>query len=468
MLCFMFSHCVLNGEKPVHKDAILADLKKENVNFLQCEFVDLLGRPYSYLIDSSQAASALEKGFNVDGSSVHGYAQLDESDILIRPDLSTYRVLKNSSGIHRSARVICDVCDERRKPLAQCTRTLLKKACKKAQNLGYEVLFSCELEFFLIKLREREVHARTQQIPRNVRRVDTHGYCSHASNVSTSKITREMIIRLKEMGLKPEKTHHEVAPGQHEITLACAPALQAADNLITAKSIIQKVAQKHGYAASFMPKPFAGHNGSGMHTNYSIRSLEDGANLFFDKEMPYYFSKIGKQFIAGNLALIREMTALFNPTINSYKRLVIGYEAPVYVCWGSKNRSTLLRIPSIGIDSPHHSRAELRSPDATANPYLLFTCIIESGLAGIECDFPCQPAIEDNLFLLKPEEVLTRGIEALPSSLHEALVCFSHCSFLETILGKALMSSFIAEKQKELDDFAQTVTDWERTRYAHY
>ena len=439
---FLCIFTLLQGEK---RSAQISD-----ATLIQTVFVDLLGEEYHYTLADPKII--LRDGIAIDGSSVPGYQSIKASDIFLAPDRNTLTFLPTTtSASDKVARVMCNVHTTNGNPHIACTRSLLARTCDAAKTQGYEMLCSCELEFFLIAQQNKHV--------------DTKSYCAAETPTPPVKITHTILKRLKAVDLKPEKTHHEVAPGQYEITLACQTALEAADAIMLAKRIIYDTALEAGYKATFLPKPFSGVNGSGMHTNYSIRSTKTGENLFYDSTQPSGLSTFAQQFISGNLAIIDALTAIANPTINSYKRLVPGYEAPVFVAWGPKNRSTLLRIPAIMPNQPHTMRAELRSPDALANPYLLFACLLKSGLDGVSQNMPAQTPVTEDLFSLPLATVKANGILSLPTSLADAVDRFTHSSFMNDFLGADVVEAYASLKADEIRDWALAVTDWELRRY---
>ena len=436
---------------PQKTDIILSKIEKNKINFIQLEFTDIFGNPKSFTITSQAAKKILNDGAYFDGSSVLGYVAVSRSDLLLVPDLSTFNILPWTYKDKKTARLICDVHQSNGIPFDNCPRIILKKIEHQAKEMGYFLNVAPELEFFLIKETDNSL--------------DKLKYCDLGTLDQTSCMKMEILNTLYKMGIKPEKTHHEVASSQHEITMHYGPMLQIADNLITMKTVIEFIATKYGYKALFMPKPFFGTNGSGMHIHYSLFDINKNKNLFYDPADPCFLSSIAKNFIAGNLKYIQEITAIFNPTINSYKRLVAGYEAPVYIAWGRKNRSTLIRIPDMKPTDANAARAEIRSPDPMANPYLAFAALLKSGLEGIKEKQQLSKEINYNLFKLTVDEIKKLKIKALPGSLKSAIKKLGKSNFAKELLGEKLHKCFVETKRKEAQDFAMAVTDWEIQKY---
>lgn len=430
--------------------AIVKRVKLENVQFIQLEFTDAFGEPKSFTITADLIESACTKGMYFDGSSIAGYTTVEASDLLLKPDPTTFKILPWTRKNHTTARLICDIYLDDGTPYQSYPRTILKRILEEARMLGYEFNVSPELEFYLIKANKQR---------------DQLGYFDPLSLDETLPIKLEILSILHEMNLNPEKTHHEVANNQHEITTKYGPALQIADNLITIKNVIATVANRHGYRAVFMPKPFFGESGNGMHIHFSLFDSNTNVNIFYDQNDLHSLSKIAQQFIAGVLRYTFSLSALFNPIINSYKRLVVGFEAPIYICWGSKNRSALIRIPQINAEDACSARAEIRSPDATCNPYLAFAALLKAGLEGIKKQLSLPPEVQHNLFECTSDEIATRGIQSLPSSLKEAIDEFSASVLAKELLGEKLHASYCKSKREEVADFQAAVTDWELERY---
>lgn len=455
ILCSVFFAGILNSATNATSEkleGILSTIEHEQIEYIRYQFVDLLGNAKSYTVTQDCAQNTLAHGVNVDGSSLIGFQTITQSDLLLKPDLNTFCCIPGEP----SARVICDVCAADGSTLSQDPRSILKQARKKLAQFGYRFIASCELEFFLVQEKKFEniMHG-----------LDNCGYCEHSDHYASYPIILEMLRAMRAMGLEPEKTHHEVAPGQHEITLKYCEALKAADNVVCAKNIIRYIAKQHGYRAVFMPKPFTHMNGSGLHTNFSMQSLESNQNAFFDASRPFNLSKLAEYSIAGVLKHIASITALLNPTVNSYKRLVVGYEAPVYIAWGYKNRSVLLRIPEVGTQAAQNTRAELRSPDPSCNPYLALAAIMYASIEGISVQLTLPPATDENLFEYSPKELMKKNIRTLPTTLSDAIVMFSESEFIKQCFGSLFQNTYRRLKENEATAFAQTITNWELETY---
>ena len=457
--------CSFNTKHYCYTQADLVEkIKEEKVDFIQLLFTDLFGQPKSCTFTQHVAESILKNGASFDGSSIPGYASITKNDLLLVPDANTFKILPWTKEKNKTAVMICDVCYADGTAHPGCTRSLLKKEEEKAKNIGYTFYTSPELEFFIFKKKKQPAKKHLTK-PDYIKLPDEKGYCECTEDDPTYLVKQEILNILTEMGLEPEKFHHEVAPSQHEITTKYSPSLKTADNLTIVKKVIKQVANDHGLNVTFMAKPLFGQNGSGMHINYSLFDTQNNKNAFFDPEKTYLLSDLAKHFIAGNLKYVREFNALLNPTINSYKRLVKGYEAPVYICWGPKNRSVLIRIPENNQKDANATRAEIRSPDPMCNPYLAFAVILKSGLEGIINKEEPEAATTENIFALSDEELESKGIASLPASLEQAIEELRKSSFVKELLGSQLFSEFIRLKGKEIKEFNTTVTNWELERY---
>lgn len=441
---------------------VLNLISQHNIRFLHLNFTDLFGNPHSYTISTNMAEHAFRDGIKFDGSSINGYANINASDMTLVPDPDTFSILPWTHGQQTAAQIICDITHNDGTPYEGCPRTMLRRLCNEYEEKhNLQMMVSPELEFFLIPEKAYDTQTHTFDL----KQLDNRGYCARSITDPTLQIKQGILEVLRMMNMHPEKTHHEVAPNQHEITLRYCPALKMADNLITTKNVIHFFAQQFGYRAFFMPKPFRDENGSGMHINYSLYNTQTKENAFFDPSGRYLLSDTAHSFIAGNLAVMRESAALFNSTVNSYKRLVRGFEAPVFVSWGNKNRTAQIRIPEVALNQGKAVRAELRSPDVMGNPYLMFAALYVSGMEGVRQRLVAPAEADDNLYLLSRQERLDRGIEELPRSLEEALVAMKASVFLPETLGSHIFTAYLAGKQAELRDYDCAVTDWELQRY---
>ncbi|MFW6164314.1 MAG: glutamine synthetase family protein, partial [Planctomycetota bacterium] len=395
---------------------------------------------------------ALEDGVGFDGSSVEGMARIEESDVLAMPDPETFAVLPWHDDSHgRVARMFCDVLETTGERHAADPRGALKRVLVRAEAAGYRFFVGPELEYFYFRSAERaEI-------------VDKGGYFDLTPQDVASDLRRETSFLLEQIGIGVEYSHHEVAPSQHEIDLRYADALTMADQAMTYRFVVKEVALKRGIHATFMPKPIFGENGSGMHVHQSL--FAGDRNAFFEADAPYHLSDTGRHYIAGLLRHAPELTAVTNQWVNSYKRLVPGYEAPVYICWGQKNRSALVRVPQYKPGKEKATRAELRSPDPACNPYLAFAVMLAAGLAGIEGAYEPPPPVEQDVYRLTPAELEDLGIAQLPGSLLEAIVLTEASALVRQALGDHIFESFIANKKLEWDRYARHVSQYELDAY---
>lgn len=434
---------------------VIQRIKDEHIRYIQFDFIDITGKQKSQTFSTVHALEkTLINGTRFDGSSIN-YASITNSDLLLKPDLSTFVVLPWTNEGTKTASIICNVYLSETEPHPACTRQLLQKAEADARQLGYVVHVSPELEFSLFTKTPNQDHFTT----------DNLGYCAATEEDSLQHIKQEIFEALIQLGIIPEKFHHEVAPSQHEITIQHGNACAIADQVMRVKMALTAIAHQHNLIVTFMPKPMQHENGNGMHINYSLFDLYNKRNIFYDQQSPYHLSSTARQFIAGNLNYIKACTAIFNSTINSYKRLVKGYEAPIYVCWGSKNRSALIRIPIIDETEEQAARAELRSPDSMCNIYLAFATLIQTGLAGITNNLKLDQETFLDLFHTDDQTIRQTKINTLPLSLEEALTEFIQSAFLRSLLGTELHDAFITLKAKELEQFNHAITDWELRRY---
>jgi glutamine synthetase len=436
---------------------ILTEAKERRVKQLRLQFVDLHGHPKNMSIHVMQLEKALNNEIMLDGSSIQGFRTIETSDVYFYPDLSTFKVMPWLEGGRVVARIMSDIYTPDGKPFEGCPRNNLRRVLKQVEDLGFKFNVGPELEFFLFKKNpDGSISMNTH---------DTAGYFDLGPDDLGEIVRGEIVDTLENLGFEMEADHHEVAPGQHEIDFKYSTALNVADNVMTVKSIIRRVAAIHGLHATFMPKPMFGINGSGMHCNMSLSTL-DGKNAFADDKAEYQLSQNAQYFIAGILKHIRGITAITNPLVNSYKRLVPGYEAPVYIAWSAANRSALLRVPA---KRGPATRVELRSPDPSANPYLAFAALLLAGLDGMEKKIQPPAPTQANIYHLSAEERLQMSIPSLPGSLYEALVEFEKSDIARLALGDHIYEEFLKSKQMEWDRYRQLVTDWETNEYmAHY
>jgi glutamine synthetase len=436
---------------------ILKRAEEEGVKFVCLQFTDVTGTVKSVDIPLNRLEVALNEGIWFDGSSVEGFARIQESDMRLLADADTYAVLPWSQPERRRARVFCDIYLPDGTPFPGDPRGTLKRVLKEIESKGWSFNVGAEPEFFLLR---RNGPESIHPVPH-----DVGGYFDFSASDEAQRVRTELMLALDSMGLEVEMGHHEVALGQHEIDFRYANALRAADNVVTLKYTIRALAAKNGLVATFMPKPIFGINGSGMHTHQSIFD-KAGKNLFFDGNDPFYLSSFGYGFIAGQLLHARALAAVVAPTVNSYKRIVPGYEAPVYVCWAQINRSAMIRIPSHTLGRESSTRAELRCPDPSCNPYLAFAAMLAAGLDGIDKNLECPPAVNNlNIYEMEAEELEKRGIRQLPGSLTEALDELRGNAVIRAALGESAYEAFERAKRAETDAFRTRVTDWEIEYY---
>ncbi len=436
------------------RDEIMRTIEEENIHFFRLQFVDIFGFMKNVAIPRSQIEKALDGMMMFDGSSIDGFVRINESDMYLKPDYDTFTILpwRNQEGV-AAARIICDVAKSDGTPFEGCPRNNLKRVLAEAKELGYTMNVGTEAEFFLF---EKDEEGRATTITN-----DVAGYFSLDPEDTGNDCRREIIETLEEMGFEIEASHHEVAEGQHEINVKYADALTAADNTITFKWVVKSVASRYGLYATFMPKPIFGINGSGMHTNQSLFNA-DGTNAFFDEDGPLKLSETAYHYIAGALKNARAFAAVTNPLVNSYKRLVPGYEAPVYAAWSASNRSALVRIPaSRGLGT----RTEIRCPDPTCNPYLALAMMLNSGLDGVKNKLTPPDSVDRDIFKMSAAEMEEAGIVVMPGSLKEALEEFKASTIAKETLGEHIFEKYIVAKEAEWDRYRTAVTDWELDEY---
>ena len=435
------------------KEDIIRKVKEEDVEFIRLQFTDIFGQLKNVAITASQIEKAVNNQIMFDGSSIEGFVRIDESDQYLYPDLDSFTIFPWRPSHGRVARLICDVHDPDGAPFVGDPRYVLKQVIQKANDMGFDAFnVGPEAEFFLFQTDDEGKPT--------VRTNDEAGYFDLGPLDHGEGTRREICMSLEQMGFEIEASHHEVAQGQHEIDFKYADALRTADNIMTFKLAVKTLAQKNGLHATFMPKPIFGVNGSGMHTNMSL--FRDGKNAFYDPSDPKGLSNAAYSFIAGLLAHVKGMAAITNPLVNSYKRLVPGYEAPCYLAWSASNRSALIRIPAARGQS---TRVELRCPDPACTPYLELAVCLAAGLDGIEKGLTPPPEITDNIFAMSPAARRRRGIEALPGSLEEALVCMKKDKLIMDTLGEHVTGQYIAGKEAEWEEYRTRVSSWERDKY---
>jgi glutamine synthetase len=445
------------GVKIMAGQDLLARLEEDNVKFVSLQFTDVTGAVKSVDIPAQRIGPALEDGIWFDGSSVEGFARIQESDMRLVIDPSTYAVMPWTPTENRRGRVFCDIYMPDGSPFPGDPRGTLKRALAVLEQRGWTYNVGPEPEFFLFK---RNGPQMIHPVPH-----DVGGYFDFSANDEAMRVRTELMAALETMGLQIEMGHHEVALGQHEIDFSYAGALHTADNVLTLKYTVKAIAAQYGLIASFMPKPIYGINGSGMHCHQSLFDAQ-GNNLFFDPQGEDYLSEVGRGFIAGQLKHARALSAVVAPTVNSYKRLVPGYEAPVYVGWAQINRSALIRIPHYTAGREKSMRAELRFPDPTANPYLAFSVMLAAALDGIDNKLPCPDPLNNvNVYHLTDEERAARNIAELPGSLAEAMRELEADEVVQKALGPLTYEAFWRAKWAEIEEYRTKVSDWEVERY---
>ncbi|WP_421384778.1 type I glutamate--ammonia ligase [Bacillus salacetis] len=435
------------------REDILEMADKENVKFIRLQFTDILGTIKNVEIPVSQLGKALDNEMMFDGSSIEGFVRIEESDMKLYPDYDTWVVFPWTAEKGKVARLICDIYNPDGTPFEGDPRSNLKRVLKEMEELGFsDFNLGPEPEFFLFKL---DVEGQP-----TLELNDNGGYFDLAPTDLGENCRRDIVLELEEMGFEIEASHHEVAPGQHEIDFKYASALKACDDIQTFKLVVKTIARKHGLHATFMPKPLFGVNGSGMHCNMSL--FKDGKNSFFDENGELQLSETARQFLAGTIKHATGFTAITNPTVNSYKRLVPGYEAPCYVAWSAQNRSPLIRIPaSRGMST----RVEVRSVDPAANPYLAMSVLLAAGLDGIKNEMKAPKPVDRNIYVMNKQEREEAGIEDLPSNLSNALEALKKDEVMVKALGGHIFEHFIEAKEIEWDMFRTQVHPWEREQY---
>lgn len=434
------------------KQEILKLVKDNDVKFIRLWFTDVLGQVKSFAITDKELENALDNGMGFDGSSITGYQDIEESDMIAMPDTDTFQMLPWRPSEKAVARMICDILTPDKKPYEGDPRYILKKALHRAEKMGYDHFYlGPELEFFYFKA------------DNGTETLDKGGYFDLTTLDVASDLRRETVLALDKMGVEVEYSHHEVAPSQHEIDMRYKDALFMADSVITYKVVVKEIASKFGVYATFMPKPIFGQNGSGMHTHQSL--FKGSKNMFFDPKGDAGLSKVALSYIAGLLKHAREISAIFAQTTNSYKRLVPGYEAPVYVAWSRRNRSALIRVPLYHPGKEKATRCEFRACDPACNPYLAFAAMLHAGLDGIEKGYKAPKPMDLNLYHLSDDERKERGIETLPDSLGQAISIAENSALVKKVLGDHIFPRFIQIKKKEWDEYRIQIPQFELDKY---
>ena len=446
-----FKHMPLSNKTYTDED-IKKLIKENNVKIIQLQFVDINGQVKNMGVPSAHIEKVLANEIMLDGSSIKGFRSIETSDMFFYPDKNSFQIIPWTTNENaKSARIICDIYNPDGTPFEGCPRCNLKRVMKKAEKMGFSMNLGPEAEFFLFEKKDGKITTETH---------DKAGYYDVGPDDLGENVRADIVAALKEMGFDIEASHHEVADGQHEIDFKYGDILTTADNVVTFKIAVKAVAAQHGLHATFMPKPIFGINGSGMHCNVSL--FKDGKNAFLDEKKEYKLSDIALYSIGGLLKHVKSITAITNPTVNSYKRLVPGYEAPVYLAWSLANRSALLRVPA---KRGNATRVELRSPDPSCNPYLAFAAILEACLDGIRNKIDPPAPVESNIYHLTSKERKKQRIDSLPGSLAESLENLDKSLVARAALGDHIFSEFMKAKKKEWDSFRTYVSGWELDKY---
>jgi glutamine synthetase len=436
------------------QDYVLRTVEERGVRFIQLWFTDVLGTPKAFNITPADLEIALEEGMTFDGSAIDGFSRVQESDVLAKPDPKTFQILPLPQSEAAVARMFCDVTNLDGTPFEGDPRHVLKRALEAARERGFSFYASPDLEYFYFA--NGSPRERLQPL-------DNGSYFDLTPSDIANAVRKETVLTLEDMGIPVEKSQHEDAPSQHEIDLRYTDALTMADTVMTTRMVVKEVASRHGIYATFMPKPLAGVQGSGMHTHLSL--FEGDTNAFHDPGDEYGLSKVAKGFIAGLLTHAREITAVTNQWVNSYKRLVVGYEAPVYVAWARNNRSVVVNVPHAKRGKNESTRIEYRAPDPAANPYLAFAVILAAGLRGVQEGYALSEETVANLYHSTPEERMAEGITTLPLSLSEAIAEMEHSELVAETLGEHVFEWFIRNKRAEWTEYKTQVTQFELDRY---
>lgn len=431
---------------------ILKIVKERKIKFIRLWFTDVLGFLKGFAITADELPGALEEGMGFDGSSIEGFARIEESDMIAKPDTDTFAVLPGRPGDgYAVARMFCDIYEPSGKPFAGDPRFVLKKMVARARDMGYTYNVGPELEYFYF--------ANSKE----AKPLDQGGYFDLVPLDVAQDLRRDTILSMQSLGINVEYSHHEVAASQHEIDLRYGDALSMADNVMTYRLIVKETAREHGVYATFMPKPIFGINGSGMHVHQSL--FKGSKNAFFDKDGKYHLSEVGKCYTAGLLKHAQEITSITSQWVNSYKRLVPGYEAPVYICWAQMNRSALIRVPMYKPGKEKATRIEYRSPDPACNPYLAFSVMLAAGLDGIENKYKLAEPANDNIYDMSEESRVKAGIKSLPEDLLEAIKITENSKLIRDCLGDKVFAYFIRNKKMEWDEYKRQVTQYEVDKY---
>jgi glutamine synthetase len=433
------------------KAYVLRTVEERDVRFVRLWFTDVLGFLKSFAIPTEELEVAFDEGVGFDGSAIEGFARVQEADMIAHPDPTTFQILPWRPESHGVARMFCDIANPDGTPFEGDPRWVLRRQMQRAQEMGFTFYANAEIEFFLFSSAD------------DPQPLDRGSYFDLTPQDVGSEFRRHTIQYLEQMGISVHSSHHEVAPSQHEIDLRFADGLTMADNIMTFRLAVKEVAQEHGIYATFMPKPIQGEWGSGMHTHMSI--FEGDRNAFFDAADEAHLSKIGKSFIAGILGHAREMTAITNQWVNSYKRLIPGYEAPVFVVWGRRNRSALVRVPTYKPDKEQSMRIEYRAPDAACNPYLFLAVALAAGLDGIERELELAPESQDDIYAMSVPERRALGIDSIPDTLEDALELMEGSELLAEALGEHVFEYFLRNKRDEWEEYKAYVTPFELKRY---
>ena len=435
-------------------DYVVRTLEEREVRFVQLWFTDVLGVPKGLSVTPAEMENALEEGMTFDGSAIDGFSRIQESDVIAKPDAKTFQLLPWRTDGVAQARVFCDLYNLDGSPFEGCPRHVLRRSLERARERGFSFFAAPEVEYFYF----RGGDPRNPLVP-----LDGGSYFELTVGDLATSLRRRTVLTLEEMGVPVEYAQHEDSPGQHEIDLRYTDALTMADNVMTVRLVVKELAQEHGVHASFMPKPIAGVQGSGMHTHFSL--FEGGANAFFDPGDEHRMSKVAKGFIAGLLVHAAEITAVTNQWVNSYKRLVVGYEAPVHVSWARNNRSALVRVPLSKRGRAESTRIEYRAPDPACNPYLAFALVLAAGLRGIEEGYELPEEASANLYAMTPEELASEGITSLPGSLNDALEVMARSELFPETLGEHVFEWFLRNKRAEWAAYKAHVSQFELDRY---
>ena len=438
-------------ERTESGEYVLKTAKEHDVKFINLWFTDILGFLKSFAITVEELKGALVDGMGFDGSSIEGFSRIDESDMVALPDPDTFQLLPWRPKEQAVARMFCDILRPGGEPFEGDPRYILKRNLKRATELGYTFYVGPELEYFYF------------QDSNGTEPLDKGSYFDATPLDTATDMRRETVLTLEEMGIGVEYSHHEVANSQHEIDMRYTDALTMADNVITYRLVVKQIALKHGVYATFMPKPVFGINGSGMHVHQSL--FEGSRNAFFDTDDKYHLSKTAKHYIAGQLRHAPEITAIISQWVNSYKRLVPGYEAPVYIAWARRNRADLIRVPEHKLGKESATRVEFRPPDPACNPYLTFSVMLAAGLEGIENEYQIPKPVEENVYAMSEAERMKRGINTLPSNLWEAIKIMEKSELVRGALGNHVFDALIQNKKIEWDQYRTQVTEYELEKY---